>query len=262
MTETAYRLTFRRILRAEWTKLAGLRSTWILLAAVAAVTVALAGGIGWATRRAAGTTITTGTVAAHAFQGIDLFALVLGVIGIVSITGEYGSGAIRATLTAVPRRLPVLWAKTLVLVAAAAPVMIASCVAAVYVAQAATPASARIGLGDGTLLRATLGAAAAPLVMAVLGVALGAMLRHTAGAITTFVVVMLLVPALLPAALPGSAGDRVMPYVPVAADQALYTLSAGNPFRLLSPASALVALAGWMLVALAGAAAVLHRRDA
>ena len=71
-------------------------------------------------------------------------------------TGTRGSGAIRATLTAVPRRLPVLWAKTLVLVAAAAPVMIASCVAAVYVAQAATPASARIGLGDGTLLRATL----------------------------------------------------------------------------------------------------------
>ena len=51
-------------------------------------------------------------------------------------------------------------------------------------------------------------------------------------------------------------------FLPVAADQALYTLSAGNPFRLLSPASALVALAGWMLVALAGAAAVLHRRDA
>jgi len=259
---TGYRLTFARVLRSEWTKLISIRSTWIVLAVVALVTVGLAGAIGWSGRTAAGSHVSVATVSAHAFQGVDLFSLVLGVFGIVAVTGECGSGAIRATLTAVPRRLPVLWAKALVLVGAAAPVMLASCVAAVYATQIFDPSAGRIGLNDGALLRATLGAAVAPLTMAVLGVAIGTMLRHTAAAITTFVVAMLVLPAVLPAVLPGSAGDRIIPYVPVAASQALYTGTGDNPFRLLSPGPALATLVVWMIIALAGAATVLERRDA
>jgi ABC-2 type transport system permease protein len=260
---TDYRLTARRVVRSEWTKLTSVRSTWIVLGIVALVTVGLAGAIGWATRPAAGARIGVADVTAHAFQGVDLFSLVLGVFGIVAITGEYGSGAIRSTLTAVPRRLPVLWAKALVLVVAAAPVMVVSCVAAVFVAQLFTPGGDRIGLTDPTLLRATAGAAVAPLTMAVLGVAIGTMVRHTAGAITTYVVAMLILPAVLPAALPGSTGHTVIAYVPVAASQALYTATGGgNPFTMLSPGPALAVLAGWMTVALAGAAAVLNGRDA
>jgi ABC-type transport system involved in multi-copper enzyme maturation permease subunit len=257
-----YRLTFRRVLRSEWTKLTSVRSTWIILGLVALVTVGLAAAIGRTNRPTAGTQISAATVAAHAFQGVDLFSLVLGVFGIVAITGEYGSGAIRATLTAVPRRLPVLWAKAFVLVGAATPVMLASCVAAVYATQMFNPAANRIGLSEGALLRATGGAAVAPLTMAVLGLAIGTMLRHTAGAITAFVVAMLVLPAVLPGALPGAAGDTIIPYVPVAASQALYTGSGGNPFRLLSPGLALLTLVGWIVLALGGAAAVLQRRDA
>ena len=40
--------------------------------------------------------------------------LSIGVLGVLVITGEYSTGMIRATLAAVPRRLPVLWARAVV----------------------------------------------------------------------------------------------------------------------------------------------------
>jgi hypothetical protein len=33
------------------------------------------------------------------------------VLGVLLVTGEYATGMVRATFAAVPRRLPVLWAK-------------------------------------------------------------------------------------------------------------------------------------------------------
>lgn len=248
------RLTFRGVVGAEWLKLRSLRSTWLVLAVVAVVTVVLAGVIG----AVAGTPATSAhEVATRAFQGVDLFTLILGVFGIVSITGEYASGAIRSTFAAVPRRLPVLWAKALVLVAAAAPVLAATCAAAVYATQARS--GVRVGLDDPTLLRATAGAVVAPLAFMVLGLAIGTLLRHTAAAITVYVAGMLVVPA----ALPALSLRAVTPYSPVAAGQAMYAIgTGGNPVHLLVPAAAAGTLALWLAVALAGAAVVLDRRDA
>ncbi len=248
------RLTFGGVVRAEWAKLTSLRSTWIVLGVVAVVTVAVAGVIGGVADAPAST---AHAVATRAFQGVDLFTLVLGVFGIVAITGEYTSGAIRGTFAAVPRRRAVLWAKALVLVAACAPVMVATCVAAVYAAQARS--GVRVGLGDATLLRATFGAAMAPLAFAVLGLAIGAMLRHTAAAITVYVAAMLVVPA----ALPALSLHAAMPYSPVAAGQALYAVGGGgNPFHMLGPAAAAGTLVVWLALTLAGAATLLERRDA
>ena len=46
-----------------------------------------------------------------ALAGVNVAQLAIGVLGVLVITGEYSTGMIRATLTAVPKRLPVLWAK-------------------------------------------------------------------------------------------------------------------------------------------------------
>jgi ABC-2 type transport system permease protein len=89
------------------------------------------------------------------------------------------------------------------------------------------------------------------------------MLRHTAGAITTLVAATLVVPALLPVVLPHSVEDSVAPYSPTAAAQAMYAIGTGNnPFKVLSPAGGAGVLAVWIVVVLAGGAAVLRRRDA
>ena len=48
------------------------------------------------------------------FVGVQLAQLAIGVLGVLVITGEYSTGMIRSTMCAVPKRLPVLWAKAAV----------------------------------------------------------------------------------------------------------------------------------------------------
>jgi hypothetical protein len=237
------RVTFARVARAEWTKIVALRSTWILLAFTAVLTIGAAAAVG---ARASGS----------AFLGMDLTSLIIGVFGIVLITGEYGSGLIRATFAAVPRRLPVLSAKAVVLAAATVPVMAVVSVSAIAVYRALAPSGDTAGL-----LRATVGATAAPVLLGLLGLGVGALIRHTAAAITAYILSMLVLPALLGAALPGASGDQVVRFVPVAAAQALYTLGDGNPVRMLAPGPAALVLIAWVVLALAAGGATLWRRD-
>jgi ABC-2 type transport system permease protein len=255
-------VTFPRVVHAEWTKLLSLRSTWAVLVAVAVITVGLAGAIGWSAHQDAGSEQTLDLAVGRAFLGVDVFSLILGVFGILLVTGEYGSGLIRATLAAVPRRLPVLWAKALVLVVAAAPVMLVVCVASFLVGQAFVDSGQRFGFDDGVVVRATAGAAAAPIALGLVGLGIGAMVRHTGAAITVYVFTMLILPGLLPAALSESVQDSIVPYVPVAASQAMYAVGGQNPFDMLSPGTGALVLVAWVAAALAGGAAVLRGRDA
>ena len=48
---------------------------------------------------------------ATSLAGFTFAQLAIGVLGVLLISGEYSTGMIRASLTAVPRRLPVLWGK-------------------------------------------------------------------------------------------------------------------------------------------------------
>jgi ABC-2 type transport system permease protein len=261
-SRTGYRVTFGRVVRSEWTKLRSLRSTWIVLGAGGLLTIGIAGVIGWNSSRQDEPTTVAETVAG-AFLAVDLMALVLGVFGILLMTGEYGSGLIRATLAAVPRRLPVLWAKALALVAAGVPVMLAVSFGSFLLHQAFAEAGVRVTLGDPEVLRAALGAAAAPILSGLLGLGLGAAMRHTAGTITSYVVGMLVLPGLLPVALPDSIQDDVVRYTPVASAQAMYAVGdGGNPFDMLSPGAGALVTLGWAGLLLTAGAIVLRRRDA
>jgi hypothetical protein len=259
------KVTLPRVIHAEWTKLRGLRSTWIVLAGTALLVVGLAAAAGWSQHQdisKGGTPPDTAGTVGAALLGIDLLSLVIGVFGVLLMTGEYSSGLIRATLAAVPRRLPVLWAKAVALVAVAAPVMIAACLAALLASHAFLGVHGA-SLGDRGVLRAVFGAAAAAVATGLLGLGIGAILRHTAGAVTTLIAGTLVVPALLPLALPHSVRDHVVPYSPTAAAQAMYAIGTGNnPFKVLSPAGGALVLAAWIALVLAGGATVLHRRDA
>lgn len=239
-------ITFPRVVRAEWTKLAALRSTWIVLATVIVLTAGVAGASGHHARE-----VRLG----DAFLGVDIFSLLLGVFGILMITGEYGSGLIRATFTAVPRRVPVLAAKAVTLLLVSLPVMAVATAGALFADRVLAGAP----LPPSGVLRATIGAIAAPVGLALLGLGLGAVVRHTAAAITLYVLSMLVLPALLQAALPDKAGEQVVRYVPVAAAQGMYAVD--NPFRMLSPAPAALVLLAWVVAALAAGAVTLWRRD-
>jgi ABC-2 type transport system permease protein len=96
-------------LRAEWTKLRTLAGTWWLLLAVIALTAAVgAGAASAASCQAAGCGQDPAKVA---LSGIDLSQAVVAILAVLAISGEYSTGMIRVTLTAMPRRLGVLGAK-------------------------------------------------------------------------------------------------------------------------------------------------------
>ena len=92
----------------EWIKLRSLRSTWWTLAVTAAGTVGIGVAVGLNSRNA------SEDLTNNALAGVVPGLLLAGALGVLTMTSEYTSGTIRATLAAIPRRPLVLAAKAAV----------------------------------------------------------------------------------------------------------------------------------------------------
>lgn len=260
------RVTFRGVLVSEWIKLRSVRSsTWTLLATggtmllVGALAAALNGGLLTAPEgegEAPGLGDPTGTV----LSGSMIAALIIGVLGVMLITSEYATGLIRTTMTLVPKRLNVLWAKVTVLTAVTLPVMVVASLATFFVGQGLLGAgdSATASLGDDGVLRAVLGTGVYLTGIAVMGLAAGTLLRSTASAISALVGLLFLLPVLGTFLLPASWQDDVLPYLPSNAASAFTSV---NPTPdLLSTGTGALVFAAWVVVPVVGAAVALKRR--
>ena len=252
-----------RVVRSEWTKLRALRSTWWcgLLAVMLIVGLGAAiTGSGAPYKISAGNPAAGGV--AVSLAGVVIAQLVLGVLGVLLFSGEYATGMIRATLAVVPSRLPVLWAKLIVLVGLVLPLSLLAAVAEFFVATAleSSRGGSAISLTDPGVLREVAGASLYLAVIAVIGLALGAMLRRTAAGLSVFAAVFFVVPivtAYLPHSIQGFA-----PYLPSNAGGALW--GAGKLFggQQLSPWNGFAVLCGYAVVLTGLAAWRLCRRDA
>jgi ABC-type transport system involved in multi-copper enzyme maturation permease subunit len=252
-----------RVVRAEWTKLRGLRSTWwcALVAVVLIVGLGAAiAGSGAPYKISAGNSAAGGVTLS--LIGILFAQLVLGVLGVLAFSGEYATGMIRATLAVVPARLPVLWAKLIVLAGLVLPVTLLAAAAEFYVATAleSSRGGSAISLTDPGVLREVAGASLYLTVIAVIGLALGALLRKTAAGLAVFAAMFLVVPlvvAYLPASIKGFA-----PYLPSNAGGTLW--GAGKLFggHQLAPWTGFAVLCGYAVVLTAAAAWRLYHRDA
>lgn len=255
-------VTLARVLSSEWVKLRSLRSSWItlILAIAAMLLVAVVGGIltnqDWAHMH-------PGELArfepiGRSLTGLNIAQLAIGVLGVLFITGEYGTGMIRSTLGAAPKRLPVLWAKTILFGAVTFVLMEISCFIAFFAGQAALGSHGTTISAAGAL-RATVGSGLYLTVVAVLGIALGFIIRSTAGGIAALFGILLVLPGIL-AILPESWQTNVAPYLPSNAGAALYDLrpDAGT----LAPWTGFAVFCLYAVVALIAAAIVLERRDA
>ncbi len=242
-TQPPGRAGLRRAMAAEWTKLWSVRSTmWTLVATVVAVV-----GLG---------ALGTGTVnpseiiddpTRRSLIGIFLGQLIFGVLGVLVMSAEYGTGTIRATLSAVPRRPVVLGAKIVVFGAVAVVVSEILTFTAFTVGQAILSAKHALGtlavvtqrahqlgvsvrikvphnvqaalssgsasLGQPGVLRAVVGAGLYLAVLGLLALGLATIIRHTAGAISAFVGVVLVLP-LIVQALPASISNAIARYLP------------------------------------------------
>ncbi len=251
-----------RVVRSEWTKLRALRSTrWSALSAVVLIVglgAAIAGS-GTAYHISAGNSAAKGVSAA--LLGVLFAQLVIGVVGVLAFSGEYGTGMIRATLAVVPARLPVLWAKLVVLTGLVLPVTLLCAFADFFTATALNSArgGSVISLTDPGVLRTVVGASLYLTVVVVIAAALGALLRKTAAGLSVFAAVFFVIPIVvnaLPHKITGFA-----PYLPSNSGGVLW----GDPLstaNALSPWTGFACLCGYAVVLTGLAAWRLRRRDA
>ncbi|MEV2249489.1 ABC transporter permease [Streptomyces sp. NPDC050147] len=202
------RARFRDLVAAEWIKLWSLRSTaWVLLLSALSV---LAFNVGtaydsyryWTERdgddRAA--FIHDGIPLLEAFtsNGALVYMLTVGALGALPVVGEYGTGLIRTTFTAVPDRRSVMAAKVTVI--AAVTTAFGAVVSAASFALTQAILSGRdvgIGISHPGALRAVVASALLAPVCALTGMALGALVRHGATTVAAVFAVLVLFPAVL-----------------------------------------------------------------
>jgi len=261
---TTQRVTQVRVLRSEWTKLRSLRSTvWSLLAALVLI-IGLAILVP-AVQVAHWPPTDPGDLAGFdpvdtSLGGTFLAQMAIGVLGVLLMTGEYATGMIRATFSAVPRRLPVLWAKLGVFGVAALALVTPAVLGAFFIGQSIL-ASKHIetSFGSSNVARAVLGSALYVVAVGLLGLGLGALLRNTAAAISTLFGALFVLP-LLVRLLPGSWQSDLTRYLPLEAGQAV-TAVHRDPASL-APWTGFAVFCLYIAVVVALAAWRLRRQDA
>jgi ABC-type transport system involved in multi-copper enzyme maturation permease subunit len=263
-----HRVRFGGLLLAEWTKIRSVRSTvWTVILFVV-LTVGLTAGLtalvvgSWTKPGSANgqVQIIEDPVGFILGAGLGIGQLTICVLGVLLITTEYSTGVIRASLLAVPRRIPMLAAK--VTVFAAMLIVLAEAVAfgSFFAGSALLHSKVPVSLGDPGVTRAAVGAGLYLTVLGLFALGIGGLIRHTAGAIAAVIGVVLVLP-ILTSFLPGSLGHHVNAYLPEQAGSLVYEAHR-NASQLLSPWQGFGVFCLWTAVLLGGAAFLLVRRDA
>jgi ABC-type transport system involved in multi-copper enzyme maturation permease subunit len=247
-------------LRMEWLRLRSVRSTYWLLTVAALATI----GVGVTVLVVYRTHLprpASAQMVNDGLAGVALGQLFVGFLGVLSMTGEYSSGMIRATLAAVPDRKRVLAAKAAVFGVVAFVIGEAVTFATFFASQAALNGSPvpRATLGDPGVLRTVLFSGVYLALIGLLGMGLGAVLRHTGAAVGVLFGLLFVPPFVL--GILGHAGFQVAKFTPL--------IILANSVGVVTPTQGcLSAWAGLGVIALYAAVALglggwlLTRRDA
>lgn len=279
-------VTQLRAANSEWIKFRSLRSTWWSIG----VTLLISVGLGILFSDLRGHDIVTHggfepDPTALSLRGFYLAQLAVGVLGVLFITGEYGTGMIRATLSAVPVRPRVWLAKVAIFAAAIFVVTLAAAFVAFLGGQAALGAyhvygtfitgpnggvgfmqgpggiahSLGVSIGHPGAVRAIFGAALYMVGVGLLGLGCGFIVRNAGGAIAALFGLLLVLP-LLAQALPSSLQQHVSEYLPLLAGTAIMNTRTGTD--QLGPWAGLGVFALYVVAALGIGLYVLQSRDA
>ncbi len=273
---TTTRLTFGGVLNSEWIKLRTLRSTLWCYVIIVALT------IGFGFLLAAAYPKPEGALPHDAQQsiwlqtatlGVTFSQLVAAVLGALMITGEYGTGMIRSTFAAVPKRLPALTAKALVF---GVVTFVVSLVAIVATALLVSPLLPSRGItpdfGDGHVWWALLAGAGAVALVGMLALGIGAIIRNSAGGIAAsigLVFVLPIVASILTSLINATWLRNVILFLPdqVAGRMYSYVMDADpnvttqSDVITLDPWQGALVLVAWFVVAFVIASVLLKRRD-
>jgi len=252
-------------LHAEWTKLRTVAGPAWLLAGIIALTVT----VGAAAASAAQCSSAACGIdpAKVSFTGIYPGQAVVAVAGVLAIGNEYSTGMIKLSLTAMPRRLTWLFAKTAVLTA---PVLIASALAVAGSALAGrlilpghgfTPAHGYASLTAGADIRAAVGAVVYLTLIALLSLGVAAAVRDSAVAIGLVLGLLYLFPILAAVISDATISRRLQQIGPMSAGLDVQATIGVNSLPL-TPWQGLGVVALWTAAALLLGALVLKSRDA
>jgi ABC-2 type transport system permease protein len=259
-------------LHAEWTKFRTLAGTWWLLLAAAVLTIAVSAAAAAAFHCLPGACDPRQTGADPAkisLTGVDLGQVVIALLAAGAIGGEYGTGMIRLTLTAVPRRLTAFTAKALVTAAgalAASLLAVGGSALAGWLILPARGLSAANGyvplsLGHAADLRAACGSVLYLTLIALLAYGVTAAVRDSAAGIGVVLGVLLLFPV-VSAVIPDQVLARHLEQVAPMTAGLYIQATVGVQALPLTPWQGLGITAAWAAGALVLGAALLRLRDA
>lgn len=259
-----YRLTAFGLMRSEWTKFWSLRSSWIVLICAAlfgaGISVAFSADYAGSYGPDQPSAADMGMTALEGFFGFGIASVFIAVLGVLFVSGEYTTGSIRSTMAAAPRRTGVLWAKAAVFGSIVLAVYAVLVLATFYGTQLILDGTdlGGLSLGDSGVARVLFGHVAGIVYLGLLGLAIGAILRNSAGAISFYIGVIMLLPQLA-TMLPWQWVADVVPYTP---GNVANTLTASDTAGAsLSLAESWTWMGIWTVVAFGLAAVLLKRRD-
>lgn len=262
------RVTQLRVALSEWTKIRSVRSTMWTLGVAVLLTIGVPSLVALVTK-SHWNHMSPGDRAdrfhnrlALATAGVNISVLAIAVLAVLTISAEYSTGMIRASFTAVPKRLPVLWAKLGVFALVTFALMLPSVLIAFWANQAIlhshNPPILQASLSDSAVLRTVIGSAIYLTLVGLFAMALGAIIRNTAGGISAFVAIFFVIPPLLNI-LPTSWNNAISPWIPDSASRAIFQFTHGA--HELSPAGGAAVFVGYCAFFIAVAAILLRRRD-
>lgn len=266
MAAPAGRYNLIDLARSEWTKLRTVRSTMWTLVIIVVLGLGIS-AIATAETRANWSTMSPQSIATFdpvslSLVGLFIAQFAMGVLGVLVITSEYSTGTVRAVFAAAPQRMRVLLAKILVFGALAIVVAEVVSFASFFLGQALlTSPAIHDTLSSPGALRAVAGCGLFIAALGLLALGLGTIIRHSAGAISCFVGILLILPLLIQA-LPSSIALDVRRFLPDRIGVTMITTNGSSGAGAFSPWVGLLVLVIYAVVANVVGAVLLSRRDA
>ena len=259
------RYSFFDLVRSEWTKIRTVRSTmWTI-----GMTVVLGIGIGalvTALTRSHSASMNLGQRVGFDPTSTSLIGLLfaqfaVGILGVLVISAEYSTGTIRATLCAAPNRSRMFAAKIVVFGVFSFIVAEVTSFGAFFLGQflLSSPAT-HATLSSPGALRAVFGGGLFVCLLGLIALGLGAIIRHSAGSISAFVAMLLVLP-IITQALPYQLSLDIRRFMPDRIGIDVLTTRGGD-FGVFSPWVGMLILAIYAVVLLAFGATLMQRRDA
>lgn len=255
-------------LAAEWTKLRSVRSTWIVVMAAAAVSVGFSVLFSFLTESDYMNLPAEQRVdfdsAGTSMVGMNLGLILISVLGVLAVSGEYSTGMMRLTLAITPHRGRVLISKAVVVGLLSFVLGTAFAATAFFVGQLVlgiNPEIPTLDLGGPGVLRSLLGWGAEMAAFSLLALSFGVMMRSAAGAIAT-AIGFIFAPAILGALLPTWVQRDILAYFPASAAEQLSTAQLRtDSVTYLGPLTGGGTLLTWVAVALVVAFSLMGKRD-